>query len=393
MKRSMMWLLFLVLLLSSCSKAPQIPENGVTIPLTTVDFSEIESADMANLFVYGGRVYVLFDSMDYDGRIIGDYLGTVRSTIDEWTPREDYQELNGNIGGDIYTIPGYDPKFILCQSYPDDEIGIFVCDEGITFKTGADLLGDRLHLSGQEKIVLQPYEDWYHSTEQFYRFKEDYQQQTADFMALLQDAPAIEFSQIPRREKSIWHLYCATAEGIEVHFRLYEGGYVTVDGVNLGFWVEEKAFNRFLKLASNPEARELIQMQKTVETEEECRKEQPLGTYIPAYVPEGTVLSHAEIRYYFNRGSGELEEVRQLKLEYAGKVFYTVEIGWVYDYESYSNLPPVFIGPFSPEAIEAQWSETDGGLSLHQYDNDFWIAIKGKNLDPQIVYEILTSIA
>ncbi len=63
-----------------------------------------------------------------------------------------YPDLTVNIllSGEIYTMQGYDPRFLLCRfqesPYPETAFTFYLCLDDFSISTGKDLFGDLLHL-------------------------------------------------------------------------------------------------------------------------------------------------------------------------------------------------------------------------------------------------------
>ena len=121
-----------------------VSEDGVTIPPLNVTLSSNAEMDMIGFFIYQGRCYVQYEWIYEDVDLIGEHLGTAIGSIDEWTPKDGYVELAGSVRGDFYSVKGFDPAFMLCMREADGAIATYVCNNGITLKTGRDLYEDCL---------------------------------------------------------------------------------------------------------------------------------------------------------------------------------------------------------------------------------------------------------
>lgn len=121
--------------------------DGITIPQTQVNLKTPTDGayDMPGLFIYGGRVYRHVQNVD-NPRLCGRYVATVTGLIDEWTPKDGYVERAGTVPGEIYTVRGYDPDYVLCQTYSSGAVAIYRCLEGVTVYTGRDWFGDIFRL-------------------------------------------------------------------------------------------------------------------------------------------------------------------------------------------------------------------------------------------------------
>lgn len=215
--------------------------GGVTIPPADVYLGNDASAQasMAVFFIYQGRCYVQYETLDEDYNLIGEHLGTAKGLIDEWTPADGYVDLAGSIGGDFYAVNGYDPEFMLCMKSTTGLLRLFICNNGITLQYGSELYEDRLHLSGNiAAIEFESRASWYYSENERYRLNEDCKEIIEAFIRQLDAAEFLLSNQIPLDdgikyiyETEIYHLYFKMQDGMTVHLRLYQNGYVRFDGI------------------------------------------------------------------------------------------------------------------------------------------------------------------
>lgn len=234
-----------------------VTDNGVTIPKLKISISENSSACMISFFIYQGRVYVHDEWISNAHNLIGEHLGTATGSINEWTKKGDYVELSGSVYGDFYSVQGYDPSFMLCMSHEDGAISTYVNNNGITLKYGSELFEDRLHIHDNlEKITYQTRNDWFYDTDITAELKLDSVEidaflnalNSAEFM-LLDDIPLNEDDLSVYDAKEIYHLFLEMKNGMIVHLRLFEGGYVNYDGINgICVKVDNKAFERFIEM-------------------------------------------------------------------------------------------------------------------------------------------------
>lgn len=235
-----------------------VTKDGVTIPLPELSLSSNVSADMLAFFIYQGRVYTQYEWVNDSGVIAGERLGTATGLIDEWTPKDGYVELAGSVSGDFYTVNGFDPSFMLCMKYDDGQISTYICNRGITLKYGSELYEDRLHLS--ENYVAAEYESresWYYSRGEVYALDADGTEILNGFISKLNSAEFIPSSNIPLDEgessiyddKEIYHLYLKMQNGMTVELRLFEGGYVSFQGIlDICVQVPQNEFNTLISL-------------------------------------------------------------------------------------------------------------------------------------------------
>ena len=236
---------------------PDSVESGVTVPKTEVSLKPNESADMIGFFIYGDRMYVEYARIDGNPALVGDYVGTSNGLIDEWTPEDGYVDYAGSISGDFYAVNGYDPSFMLCMTHDDGMVTVYVNDNGMTLYRGADLFEERLHLTGNfEAVEYQTRHDWYYSLgnvkelsvlsadadgfEDFYGTADQTGSGSAldVFLSELNNGNFMYTDHVPLADGQkniydleIYHLFFRMNDGMTVHLRLYEGGYVRFDGL------------------------------------------------------------------------------------------------------------------------------------------------------------------
>ena len=233
-------------------------ENGVTIPQLNVSLSANEEGDMIAFFIYQGRCYVQYEWIYDDADIVGEYLGTAIGLIDEWTPEEGYVELAGSTRGDFYAVKGYDPSFMLCMK-ENGAVTTYICNNGITLKYGSELYEDRLHLSGGfESVRYESRDSWYYSRDEYYQLSND-DDMILDFIAAMDSTLFIPCDTVPLdegityiTETELYHLFFRMKNGMTVHLRLHENGYVCFDGMlALCIQVPEESYNAMLNLLDN----------------------------------------------------------------------------------------------------------------------------------------------
>jgi len=217
-----------------------VSEEGITIPALEVSLSKEAAAmsDMIGFFIYEGRCYVYYENFSEAEGVVGEYLGTVTGMIDEWTPEEGYVDFAGSIRGDFYSVKGYDPEFMLCTKEANGIVSTYICNNGITVKYGKELYEDRLHLS--EKIAGVQYESresWFYSREELYELdkEEEYirefiEKLDAEEFLLCRDV-AVQEGWEHMVDSEIYHLYFNMNDGIKIHLRLHENGYVRFQGL------------------------------------------------------------------------------------------------------------------------------------------------------------------
>ena len=227
--------------------------------------SENSAADMIAFFIYEGRSYVEYDRLRDANVLVGEYVGTSIGMIDEWTSEDGYVDFAGSVAGDFYTVNGYDPSFMLCMKDEDGATWIFINNNGITLKTGADLFEKMLGLSSSDsdtvgvknctKVKYQTRYDWFNSIGEPLPV-EGHAEDISAFIDALNEGEFMLFSDIPLDEgndnvydgKEIYHLYFEMENGMTIHLRLFEGGYVNFDGIrDVCVKVDEHVFDGLIE--------------------------------------------------------------------------------------------------------------------------------------------------
>ena len=239
-------------------------QDGVTIPPAQFSLELISDpavqSDMIGFFIYQGRTYVQYGEwLEDNGMIVGEYLGTATGLIDEWTPSDGYVELAGSVSGDFYSVQGYDPAFILCMQLDDGRICTYICNTGITLQYGSELYEDRLHLS--ENYISVQYESrksWYFSDQKIYTLDTAGTEVLNSFISALNAAEFMLSDDIPLDEedsiydKEIYHMYFQMQNGMTVELRLFEGGYVSLQGIrDVCVQIPEETFASLVSLFEN----------------------------------------------------------------------------------------------------------------------------------------------
>ncbi len=248
----------------SQDEAPSISENGITIPKRKLNLAQNDTieADMIGFFIYQGRSYVQYDYyLENASALIGEYLGTSNGLIDEWTEADGYVEGAGSISGDFYSVKGYDSSFMLCMKAENDTIHIFINDNGITLQYGSELFHDRLHLNGDyESLSYQTREAWYYgygNDETILLLEEDHRPLMQEFLTTLNLSEFVLVDTIPLNdanssiydEREIYHLYFTQEDGMMIHLRLFDGGYVMLQGLHqVCVQVEPEIFDNLIQV-------------------------------------------------------------------------------------------------------------------------------------------------
>lgn len=202
--------------------------QGIYVPPLEVELSQAQPEamiDMIGFFIYQGRLYAQMDVVEQGQDLVGEQLGESSGTIDEWTSEDQYLEGTGSIGGPFYEVKGYDPKYMLCMVY-DYGVELFWNNCDITVSTGGDVLEEVFRLSdGIARAEFQSESDVQKDTGHMTTITR--LNQLAAWVNALDQAPALASTETDMGQ-CLGHLYLTKADGVTVHLRLMEHGYVQV---------------------------------------------------------------------------------------------------------------------------------------------------------------------
>lgn len=202
--------------------------QGIYVPPLEVELSQAQPetmTDMIGFFIYQGRLYAQMDVVEQGRNLVGEQLGESSGTIDEWTSEDQYQEGTGSVGGPFYEVKGYDPKYLLCMEY-DYGVELFWNNCDITVSTGGEVLEEVFRLSdGIAQAEFQSESDVQGDTG--HKLTITPLDQLQAWVNALDQAPALASSETDMGQ-CLGHLYLTKADGVTVHLRLMEHGYVQV---------------------------------------------------------------------------------------------------------------------------------------------------------------------
>ena len=202
--------------------------QGIYVPPLEVELSQAQPEamiDMIGFFIYQGRLYAQMDVVEQGQDLVGEQLGESSGTIDEWTSEDQYLEGTGSVGGPFYEVKGYDPKYMLCMVY-DHGVELFWNNCDITVSTGGDVLEEVFRLSdGIARAEFQSESDVQKDTGHMTTITR--LNQLAAWVNALDQAPALASTETDMGQ-CLGHLYLTKADGVTVHLRLMEHGYVQV---------------------------------------------------------------------------------------------------------------------------------------------------------------------
>lgn len=387
-----------------------VSEDGVTIPKTNVSLSANAAADMIAFFIYQGNCYVQYEWI-YDADLVGEYLGTATGLIDEWTPRDGYVELAGSVRGPFYAVKGIDPGFMLCRKDETGAVSTYICDNGITLRTGSDLYEDRLHLSEQIAAVeAETRDSWYNGRDEVFRLDPEDEAVKA-FITELDRAEFIPWEDVPAKEgltsasiydTEIYHVYFRLENGMTVHLRLYENGYVRFQGLlSVCVQLPGESFGALVDLLENQNGTESVSVPDRGEIMlEKCRNDPALGQYLPTFEVPGCSVLAAEARYYLDEETAAETGTKELYLEYTcgfnPNLYYAVTVTWrdKYGYNGWAG-PMLDRSEMSVDALEELMGKKQSGvvtLDVGVWYGDVSVVLSASGLDAWTAFEILNSV-
>lgn len=385
--------------------------GSVTIPPADVYLGNDASAQasMAAFFIYQGRCYVQYETLDEDYDLIGEHLGTAKGLIDEWTPADGYVDLAGSIGGDFYAVNGYDPDFMLCMKSTSGLLRLFICNNGITLQYGAELYEDWLHLSENYAAVeFETRKSWYNSEHQRYRLTEDSSETIETFIHQLDTAEFIPTNQISLvdgvssvYEMEIYHLYFQLKDGLTVHLRLYQNGYVRFDGImDVAVKIPETEWMALLDILENKTDAQKVEVADPADVQlENCLADPELGGFIPQWIPEEMQLNYAAVYYQLDSETGKETGTRQIMMDYTSpdNTGQTVSIIICRADETgeFAWLGPVYQGELSVDMITKylpDFPEQDS-FELGVQFGDVIVGLWGWNIDAETILKIFESVS
>ena len=285
-----------------------------------------------------------------------------------------------------YAIQGIDPAVMLyIKNGPGS---LFIHNNDLTLRTGADLFEKRIPLSGHYNAAYFsrriPFSEnpvaSYTSLTSYFKITEEFYPLLNRFLEALQDAPFLRIQDTPLQELSEQYksrkrcpLYLKLDNGIVVTLYLYSDGYVCIDD----FWgicllVDTQAFSDFLSLLMDPNAYipvlELHKEAPAFLSYSLCQKNQYLGDVLSSRPP--TSLDTPEATFscqfpsYQHDAYQDYHSAREIWIKYSAgsdpiqSPHYTLQIHFFADSEQihwgYPGEPPLLSSEtISPESITA----------------------------------------
>ncbi len=217
----------------------RLTENGVVVDFPVIDFSTpVDFCDVPTGFFYHGNTYYLQSwCMKLPEDLVGEKIGTA-SRYPDTEAQDGLIHYTGNFSGDIYTVKGYNPTFLLCREYPGGFYP-FLRNGGFIMQYGGELFREELHLSGDYTQVLFGTYPPHYAAEYTGRILTDHAA-VERFLAELCAAEFLPVREIPYPEGVQYHsqlrlgyLHFQRPDGTTTTLYLYENGYVSLLGMDM----------------------------------------------------------------------------------------------------------------------------------------------------------------
>lgn len=152
-----------------------IEDTGVKIPAIQLP-EDTSNADMLGLIVYNGKIYTQTSTeieVEDAKAIIGEKLGTTKSTIDEWSEKEAYDEEFASTVGitDVYSVKGYNKDFrIMTYGERDGKpyAEFYENLNGITINSGEDVFGMLKMAGNVSSAHYRTFDDWNNNVDNYH---------------------------------------------------------------------------------------------------------------------------------------------------------------------------------------------------------------------------------
>ena len=212
------------------NKAPEEYKNsvyGIEIPITPIEIDPYSETSYIACLEYNDRMYS-YHSIFGNNSLLGEKLGHSIACFDEYGHPTG---SNSTVTGDFYAVKGYDSDFMVCMPLGENQLKLFVMSSGFCLSYGEDIFEARLHLSDRYKtIFFQSRDEWYYEQGQRMLLPE-YHAAINQYLELFNNSKWIYSEPVISDKIESYHMYFQLEDGITVHLRLYEDGYVIFDGI------------------------------------------------------------------------------------------------------------------------------------------------------------------
>lgn len=231
--------------------------GGLQIPALILP-KDTSAMSMIGLIVYNGKIYTQTATevnVERAKALLGEKLGTTKSTIDEWSTQDAYAvEFASTVGEkDVYTAKGYSKDFrIMTYSEQDGHSEIFEALNGITVESGQDIF-DKLHLSGNViQAQYRTFSDWDNSVENYFPLND--MELLNYFIEALNKTVPHPYESVEdelgdfRNNENYRELTLHLKDGTRVDLVVIKDGYIRYGFLDVYFKMEDATFSKVWQL-------------------------------------------------------------------------------------------------------------------------------------------------
>ena len=300
------------------------------------------------MFIYNGREYFMFATVDQLKDIIGVKLGTVEefdfiysahmSSDDEaGSSQQDDEhppyilisenELKGTVKGNIFTVKGFSSDEMICMRNEYlNYIMLFTTGAGITSNNGASFFEDVLHVSETLTGFTYYSNSIIYPRDGAARFALDPEIdpvslliRAIDEAEWIDDTRSVGSRFYNDRGDSV-KLYCAVlvlSSKLDIDVTVYEDGVITIgSGFNSKALKADTALLQPILELMNANEGEPLEKSSELEALQNCIDNDSLGYAVPRKIPKGLHITHAGISYSVDSETGALANTEVIKIDY-----------------------------------------------------------------------------
>lgn len=236
-------------------------KKGVYIPKMKVNISKSDniSEDMLGFFILNGHSYIQYEFYwNYENQVVdfvGDYVGNIAGTIDEWTTSDAYVEGTGTYTGKVYEVKGVSPEFMLCMVWEDGSVETFINHNDITLYKGSDLIDNWLDLRGNYNgIAIETIQDSQFTYEDLGLTEEELQvfDHFLDVFAEGDYVYVKEKVEHPfggdKDTSDMMEFYFIKENGVRLRFRTLGDGYVSFPWIDACVKMDQSIYDEVVKI-------------------------------------------------------------------------------------------------------------------------------------------------
>ncbi len=298
---------------------PQM-EQGVVLDHTPVTKNAFYTADFARLLlVYKEHVYVEASRMFRGNELMGERLGYISESIDEWTMRDDFVEQGGIVSGDFFAVKGFSPDLMVAMPVRSGEVVFLVRAEDLILSKGADILENILHLGSRAEGLIYA-KGSLSQNEPFFKLEDSQISVVKDLIASLDRAAVYSWKAFEEGEFSgenlLYTLYFTCSDGMTFHGSLYRNGCLSLPYLTRPVYIllspEEWAPLLYLLETGAGKACESPNLTLSLA---DARNDPVFGAFVPESLPEDLHLGSVSVSYEIEPGTGAFMPARSMVIE------------------------------------------------------------------------------